>query len=1416
MEEIVVVNITEEKPLSKEEREVVFKDISSRLKIPYEYLQLAGELEDAALTKSIRETKPEIFTLLARYLFNYPCIIPIARNYLVGEENLEALHKKYDVPLRKFGAKEASPLRTAETAAVAPGELLENIETAAITAALDANLISEHVLLTREHEKAIDSALGIKYSPTDVQRVMYLPDLLAGNEGNYYEVVEGEEFELCGILIDPKFHLQSYYIEETPGNMSLIDRIRSGYFSEKYLHAQLFAPIDVHYRNFLEDNLMKMIDGKKAGLVKRGEIYYALFQSEEHARALCSLLFDFFLYFLNRTQADYIHYYLSLLQKQKIIAEASLPYNILLQKFLLSDELAESVVELPNQVIEDELTTYPPEWEQYLQLIQPYIPVAVLDPLADLLSVGQGRFWTLASYLLQTSDLSSSPQVKAYEKELGTIAEELQNRELHQAHAQAAYLRSYQKAYQELKYRWIYIRKFGYQRYCELMDCESKTRGIKSSTVEAILYRRGHSIMELIGKKEKDLILIENKKEDKFFQGMNNNRDPWVALVRKLHHAPDVEARKKLYYELRRYLPGGGKSRKSLDWIRSKEGYPIICPHIIQKIEMEIKGMSDRQIHDFLLHFAGEIPLFDAYYCRICGEVLTYKDTMEGLAMIEGDQPIMMYHDPEEGLKDYIWKLVNLVLRNNIEFRDLMSPKDITQLVHTITADLYEIIVLIDKKIRKSRTNSLEEIDGKRKIYTIIYIWAILIKIVLENPTKIKFRFQRGFAKINADLLFKDALATIMSSQDILIRKLKDISEVHLKEALFTSYTNLNALLSKSKLESPRPLVLEDIIKLDPVYHYCTGAYLLNELSRGKKTIKQIIALEESVTPVTIFGRELDYETPVATKLNTSEDSIYSKYYAASYEVFVSYLKSKIYLAPVFLVFIARDPININLYTIKVSIDGKYEKYHKDLLQPVLELEEAWQAEEIKLRAISIGQLPFLISRQYPREKYITGYPERLLARIYGFGEAGFHLHRWNKYVYANSGSSSSSSSKNKILDTNQAKEFSLTPEFVRYHLIDRICSICGLAASTVYDREGAKVKEAIEDERTLVNFFNYYQFRCPAPSAKQIKDGDQLHLFVTVKGTEKCSNCGVTKEMLETRDPGYFKKYREVFLATQKVEEVFSYNPVLESGDMNIPVAEVKNWKYNRNAVNEIVNKTYEQVAGALKMPKKGQYLRAWQNLGLVENYIYDSVLNGEENPSDSSDQFSILARITRLDIYIKEFIFAYNILINYRNMPSLPVEMKMIFDSLDSATLSSIAKLPELFEERKPSYFELLREIKYLYYKPGEYGQVADYLLEYLIHEILDIQNILDKQVSKKFSQGFIEYLISRIIRMERISSKLKEQKAAAVEAAQKTTKEDDPNMQDHFQSRAYDDLVAANEIDKYSYEGMDYGGENEEYNT
>jgi hypothetical protein len=1059
---------------------------------------------------------------------------------------------------------------------------------------------------------------------------------------------------------------------------------------------------------------------------------------------------------------------------------------------------------------------------------------------------------------------------KNYETRLESSLSSILGKKKREAQIMIQYRKEYKSAYEELVHRWIYIKKFGYIRYRNFFD------GV--SSINSIIYGPKKSIMDVITKKEKDLILIEKEKDDKFFQAMQNSRAPWVSISQRLRYAKTLEERKKLYHELKKYLPP--RTPKALskkiaaDWIRSKEGFPIICPHVRDQIEMEIRGMTDKEIHDFLLAYAGETPLYDAYYCKICGEPMTYTDNMEGISMFEGEQPIMMYHDIEDGMKEYIWKQVNQVVRGWIEFRDIKTNKYINQFVSTITSDLYDIIILIDKQISKSKTNSLEEIEYKRKLQTYIYIWAVLIKIVLENPGKLKFVFQRDFQKIKSDVLFTKVLEKLLSTQDILLRKLKITNEASIQEALYTAYTNINALLSKSKVENPRPLSMEELVELDPIYWYISNIYVLQKLgvfggkhfALGSNPAKSLFNIWEGISPTTIFGKDLDYEKPAIQKIGvgTAADGAKSDYFINCFNDFMRYIESRVWEVPIYNVSIAYDSVNPNLFTIHVAIREEHKKFRESMTK-TFELEQTVFTERRKENAYPIGALPFVRKRTYPYLGYmIINYPDFLLDRMYGESvnkslnqkflpvnndvdvsklKNKFHKHKWNITVYATlkrwAGFGLKHYKPNEVKsyhtsDSAVAKELTTSADFINLKVVDHLCDVCYNTLSSVIfdysfsakdvaklDNVSQSVRKIIEREQTLVNFFNYYQNRCPAPSLKQIKEGDQFHIFITSRKVnqedEKCSNCGVTKDMLSKRDSGYFEKFVKKFQETQKKERIpIATGTALDDLGKNelslleIPVgATIRNWKYNSNVVNEIITKTYDMVASKFKRPG---YTHIWQNLGMVENYDYDKVISGDENPSalmETSPEL-IMMRINRLDIYNKEFLFDYDVFMNHKNMPSIPLEIKSILDTMNTSDLAKVKNLPDL----DGNYFSNLRDIRYLYNYPEKHINIANFLLENLIHVMLHVMGIMGKTLNKKIAHEFFMMELNKILQSERTSSKMKDQKAAAVEA-QTPLDMNQLNMEDHFQSRSFDGIVADDQGDKFSLNDMDYGGENDDIN-
>jgi hypothetical protein len=419
----------------------------------------------------------------------------------------------------------------------------------------------------------------------------------------------------------------------------------------------------------------------------------------------------------------------------------------------------------------------------------------------------------------------------------------------------------------------------------------------------------------------------------------------------------------------------------------------------------------------------------------------------------------------------------------------------------------------------------------------------------------------------------------------------------------------------------------------------------------------------------------------------------------------------------------------------------------------------------------------------------------RLLAKTYGrennpdakkTSAPTFHKHDWSIFLYQNL----KNYPKRANLKTFTREQIYAMPEdapmFTDVVLVDKVCSICGYNISDVCDK--IDILNDIEQDRNIENFFNYYQNRCPKPSAAQLKAGDYFHIF----RKDVCENCGVTKEMLLARDEKYYTKFK---FAAREQKIVKSQSLALNEKNAPLPIIE-KAGAMQQSIVQEIVKKTID-----LFKFKKREYYNLWNYLGMTEGLVYDDILNGKETPTNFD------ARIGHIDIYIKELIFNYYTLANYKNVILTP-EIKKIIDLCDAAALKKLADLQDFnsFTKWNKSYVDLIADIACV---PAA---MAGFVMEYLISGLLGVQAYLMKHVNKKVSDEFVIMTISQIIHAEKTVAQMKAQKAAAVEVNQQQTNE---NSYDNEQSRAYDDLVKPDDVDKFSYDEMDYSGENESIN-
>ena len=135
---------------------------------------------------------------------------------------------------------------------------------------------------------------------------------------------------------------------------------------------------------------------------------------------------------------------------------------------------------------------------------------------------------------------------------------------------------------------------------------------------------------------------------------------------------------------------------------------------------------------------------------------------------------------------------------------------------------------------------------------------------------------------------------------------------------------------------------------------------------------------------------------------------------------------------------------------------------------------------------------PLSDNKLYPAAtNALAGYPISLLAHRYG--GPTFHKHQWKIFIYV-----SIKNYKGFGIKLYHKEDLIISGSMSsNTSLVDIECKVCHHYSSQVGNDD---IKGLIEHESALVNFFNYYQDRCPAPAKKDADIGDFSHHFHEVK----------------------------------------------------------------------------------------------------------------------------------------------------------------------------------------------------------------------------------------------------------------------------------------------------------------------------
>lgn len=1352
----------------------------------------------------------------------------------------------------------------------------------------------------------------------------YIP----GQPDYLYQTSSNDTIHVVGVFIDHTAPLIKYFRDRYPWSMNAIVAIMTGTYNTEYLHNRLFSPVHIVDEKLFMKNLQDFVPGVIT--VGGADRMYYLFDAEEQTNHICKSLFEYIIYlehiyttlqqsivishaFARAAEIAGIEPAVEPIPKE---IKADIKEELDVKKETKTKSAKKTKKGKGESTDEFDVDGGKTEKETVIKAVELAPPKKRATPkfseLFKLMAVMITKFYALPTgveptevkieidtrvgeLLTQLHPFMSRKRLVKYESSLrydlwindmfelfekfyisldgsADVRKDFANelKELLLSKAREEYVsaelyvrqqREFTTMFSEMRYRWIYIQKFGWDKFVTLYSAPIGKYEWKNMRLAPI--------MSLLPKNVADIVEVEYKRIEKYTDALYNNNCPHLQIEASMRSTEVISERHAAYNELRRYIPENerGLSRGIPTEMISCSvcKFPLICPHVRDLYELEKNKRSDDEIREFINKYSGNAPVDRHYYCRICGEPISDSTELDvTVAFAKGVEPD--YHYADDELRDFIWQEASSLVRGFTEFKGVQTNKFINKFVGTIVNNVYEFVAAIEKKIIKAKTSSMDDIQNKRKLYTIIYVIAFLVKVIGDNPDRIRFAIRRNdkksgvegtFSKEPVGKLLGYAFKIIMSSQNVLISRIEGMSDTVVQNSLLKAFKVITSLLTgKAGVPQVKDEEIITTLLLDPLYWYIVDAgvrtklgvgamshpsvaaykklrdsYLDPKVSLGRdiKTMEKSAYVFEGINEPTFSRGSTDafvqlMEKGTADKDVFVENGLYPGYWEKSFQHVFEYIHSRMYTLPLW---------KVDIVAVPTQKEGETEEVlHIEVNKPYADYYEKYKklaaAERILFNLILYNKMRTL--HELPFRKYMDftlgKNPDATLALAYGdelnskfpfksMGieqpkKVGFHSHKWDLIMYSIGSSRKVFSAKDmakKIEQESTSKE--------TWHVDDVYCSLCFFGKSSIVDDFAAlkiDVVSIIEEQQQLESFYNFYASQCPYYSGRGTKTGDTIHEFSEKTGT--CKNCGYEKLFGSDKNKTYYNKWLATFkkdLALESenlanLERIYDIQAYDAKKTVEVPQAitnpkvgdDVKKWKYNLNVATELANTLWDFMKGAaFKTLKKPSFYNAIVNLGLTQDLNYDDILAGKLNPYRDMNYALSKRRENQVGTYIHKLMVDYNMMRNYKNIPALPAELKEIVGS--AGLVKVLDKLPNFTSDFTIGYAQMKR----IHYLESDAPELANWVLEFLCKTLLRIYK------AAKETAPFLSYFIGEILETERAVSKPKENKMAQVLANTKT--EEVTSTEDQPISDAFNTL-SKKDADPVGYDDMDYDGHND----
>ena len=674
-------------------------------------------------------------------------------------------------------------------------------------------------------------------------------------------------------------------------------------------------------------------------------------------------------------------------------------------------------------------------------------------------------------------------------------------------------------------------------------------------------------ILEQLTKHEKEIIEVAYNNYMALIKSYMENKCPHLNACRRLR-SPSINAiqMKKQLEEVLKYAKKENATNAAKDWIIcNKCNFPLICPHVIDKLRAENELKTYDETMAILNKYVNKVASnnnLSIYYCSICSETIAEISSEIGYS-----SQYSQYGDINNDIRIKLWSILTNAFEH-LEFEVIINPKlFINEAIQLLYIIISKLSITNKTDLAKSTYQDDASIDPLVEFYCIIFSYVYILHTIIKNK-KINFKGVHKGAK--SSKYAEEMVKLIVKKYYLLITRLELKSE-YINKKFIEAYQYLNKNLHFEDGEIDKNDIVYQTATTDSIYRYAKFIYLFqqNGKKHGKGAASNEIALFHNIMGNTvedfdikakkfqlthhIHMDEIDFDLFIKQK----EVNFYADLYAVdmptkdiadliqdskSWKLDKSHKKKggAAKKKPK-----SKSKLNITEFIAphrKSADKGKGESADKGKGESA---GESASANKMRRYENAIFYESYNLFHEYITKLYNRKEYNEFLIKLNNFKKIEHRIYlvkkffNLNSYFYFSAKHSTKYKKKDikisELYDENGRKhkwdiycyedEELTIKELLKKDswsdpLLDVKCSICNIRQSNTKTLDCNKIEKALKASYTIDTFFIFYQTRCPE---------ENLHNFEN----NICTKCGIKYTFMTNKDENsrqYYNKYYDNF----------------------------------------------------------------------------------------------------------------------------------------------------------------------------------------------------------------------------------------------------------------------------------------------